>query len=324
MGEASGDAGQHLPDGGGSDVRRPEVSRSVAAGQHLGSRKPHAVATGPGGLLRGIRPDPAYNVRSGGGHVSSSIGSASASCGLNSEAFSTFFRQFLFENASQGKGPPTNSAVLKEWKELPEEERERIKREVRERRKAEDAAALEEARSAETEGAAGSLLQKWREQASRTATPAEIRARLAGGTNTSVSAKRKRKSEEKAEVPRPLFPQKQALNCTERADRRRQMAGSVRTRTQGSKASVTIAASHGVSLEEVSAQLSAPTLSCDWARRDDGCNSDSDVEKPSLTVDMPADSEARKLWDEDMRRKISSAQVRRLVQPSELPIEGGN
>lgn len=323
MEAASGDAGRHLPDAGGSDVRRPEMSRSVPAGQHPGSRKPHAVATGLRGLLRGIRADPAYNVRSGGGHVSSSISSASASCGLNSEAFSTFKRQRLFELASQGKDLPKNAA-LKEWKELPEEERERIKGEVRERRKAEDAAALEEARGAETESAAGSLLQKWREQASRTATPAEIRARLAGSTNTSVSAKRKRKSEEQAEVPRPLFPQKQALNCTERADRRREMAGSVRTRTQGSKASVMIAASHGVSLMEVSAQLSAPTLSCDWARRDDGWNSDSDVEQPSLTVDMPADSEARKLWDEHMRRKISSAQVRRLVQSNELPIEGVN
>lgn len=323
MEEASGDAGRHLPDAGGCEVSRPDVSRSAAAGQHAGPRKPHAVATGLQGLLRGIRADPAYNVRSGRGHVPSSTSSASASCGLNSEAFSTFKRQRLFELASQGKDLPKNAA-LKEWKELPEEERERIKREVRERRKAEDAAALEEARGAETESAAGSLLQKWREQASRAATPAETRARLVGSANTSVSAKRKRKGEEKAEVPRPLFPQKQALNCTDRADRRREMAGSVRTRTQGSKASVTIAASHGVSLMEVSARLSAPTLSCDWARRDDGWNSDSDVEQPSLTVDMPADREARKLWDEQVRRKISSAQVRRLVQSSELPIEGVN
>lgn len=321
MEEANGDAGRQVPDAGGSDISRSDAPHIAAVGQRAGPRKPHAVATGLQGLLRGIRPDPVQTVRSGRAHVPSGSSSASAPGGLNSEAFSTFKRQRLFDLASQGKDIPLH-VILKEWKELPEEERERMKRQVQERRKADDAAALEEARSVEAESAAGSLLQKWREQASRAATPSEIRDRLAGSANSSKTAKRKRKGEEKAEIPQPLFPQKRELNVTDRADRRREMAGSVRARTEGSKASVTIAASHGVSLMQVSAQLSAPTLSCDWARSDNGGNSDSDVEQPSLTVDMPADSEARTLWDEQMRRKISSAQVRRLVQSSELPIEG--
>jgi len=63
----------------------------------------------------------------------------------------------------------------------------------------------------------------------------------------------------------PVFPQRLAASTgVNRADRRREIAGSVRSRTEGSKAEITITASHGVSLAEVSARLSAPTLSCDW------------------------------------------------------------
>jgi len=290
-------------------------SSTTAAGQRP-ARRPCSVAIGVrGSLLHGCRVEPS-NKGGRSQSFSSTASSAASSGAFGNEALSAFKKQRRFELAAQGKDLQPGAA-LKEWLALPEEERERFKREVRERRLADGAGALENARRDETESAAGGLLQKLREQENRKPTPAEIRARLTEEASASGGKKRKQKDIEKAEIRRPVFPQKQdSMNCADRADRRREIAGSVRTRTEGNKAAVTITSSHRVSLAEVSAQLSAPTLSCDWARRDDD---DSDTEQPDLKVDMPAESEARKLMDDHLRRKISSAQVRRLVQTSENP-----
>jgi len=281
-------------------------------------RRAHAVATGLQGLHQGIRAAPAFPSRSGpsGHRHPSGSSSASAPLSMDLKALTAFKRQRRWELAEQGKDPFKDEGASSAWKELSEEERDRVKLRERERERAEDAAAMEEARRAETVSAAGAMLKKLREQESRVPTAAETRARLSQETKASRSGKRKHKDDKMPEIARPVFPQRQeVLNVADRADRRREKADTVRTRTEENKASVTIASSARVSLTEVSAQLSAPTLSCDWARRDD--SDDEDTAADSLTVDMPADSEARKLMDDELRRKISSAQVRRLVQTEE-------
>jgi len=297
-------------------------------------RRPHSVATGLGNLP-GF---PKQSWRSGGSSCSSGVASVRATPGQ--EAFTEYKRQRLFENASRGEELPRDAA-WNEWKVLPDDTRKRYKREAEEHRRALDAAALEQARDEEARSAASALLQKQREQESssssaaakpksaassflqklseqesRKPTAAETRERIKQGSAKPTTEKRKGKKVEPEAMPVAVFPQRLgALGAADRADRRREMAGSVRNRTQGNKADISIASSHDVSLADVSARLNAPTLSCDWKRRADA--SDSDAEDSKLEVDMPGDSDSRKWMEDEIQRKISAAKVRRLVQGNE-------
>lgn len=274
-------------------------------------RRPHAVAT-----LRNFPglPKPSYQRESS--SSASAAGPAGSCMKPHNAVFDAFKRKRLFEKAKQGQELPKNMA-WKEWSALPEEDRNSFKCELQELQRADDATALAEACSAERKSAAAVVLQKLREQASRKPTAAEIREKLTQSAPGPSSQKRKRKDavKENVPIPAPVFKQRSgALGCAERADRRREMAGAVRSRTEGSKADITIASSHHVSLTEVSARLSAPQLSCDWNRH---TGSDSDAEDSRLEVDMPADSDSRKWMEEDLQRRISAAKVRRLVQVGE-------
>jgi len=298
-------------------------------------RRPHSVATGLGNL-----PGLSKQSWHSGGSSSCSSAVASVRATPGSEAFAEYKRQRLFENAARGEELPKNAA-WSEWKTFSDDKRKRYKHEGEEHRRALDAAALEQARheeaksatsallqklneqesssssvAAKPKSAASSMLQKLREQESRKPTAADTRERIKQGSAKPTTEKRKGKKAEPEAMPVAVFPQRLgALGATDRADRRREMVGSVRNRTQGNKADISIASSHDVSLADLSARLNAPTLSCDWARRADA--SDSDAEDSKLEVDMPGDSDSRKWMEDEIQRKISAAKVRRLVQGNE-------
>ena len=122
-------------------------------------------------------------------------------CGV---VFSAFKRKRLFDHASKGEDLPKDSA-WKEWKELPDEERKRYKREAEEQRRAADAAALEEARNDEAKSAASVVLQKLKEQASRKPTVAETRERIKQGAAVPSVQKRKGKKVEPEAMPAPPY-----------------------------------------------------------------------------------------------------------------------
>lgn len=270
-------------------------------------RKRHAVATGLRNLLGGAPQQSSYRCKARDSNLSRNSASEPEPAPVSKlAAYTAFKRQRRMETAAQGEIAKSES-LSKEWSEMPAEEKVRLECKRKEDQRAEDAAALEEACDAERRSAAHAMLAKLREQESRKPTVAEIREKVKQATSTGTK-KQKRKIEQREAVPAPVFPQRvQKSGCDNTSERRRER---VKNLTTGSKGAATISSSHGISLEEVSAKLSAPTLSSDWQRRD----GDSDDEEPLLEVDMPENCDARKLMDDDLRRKNSAAMVRRLVQ----------
>mmetsp|Transcript_156400 Transcript_156400/g.299937 ORF Transcript_156400/g.299937 Transcript_156400/m.299937 type:complete len:286 (-) Transcript_156400:46-903(-) len=193
--------------------------------------------------------------------------------------------------------------LLREWRDLPADEKEQYDQEAREQRSAGSTAS----------GIKGRLQEQG--QAARAVKPLDPNA-------DPLKPRGKRKHETpKAEVRRPVFPRRAtaagAAECRE--DRRREMADTIKVRAEGSAARVAISSSHGVSLAEVSASLSAPRLSCDWEAAAaatiwaDGESEHNDAHG-LLTVDLPDDGRARDFLQQELRREISSAQVRSLAE----------
>jgi len=236
----------------------------------------------------------------------------------------TFFRmRRRMECADKGDKIITNKAALEEWTALPPEEREHFEREAKERRKNANAQAFVASGGAEAEecgqalvascGANGSMLQKLREQSDR---QAQVTAKLPPSTkpldetSDTPKVKRQRKKDPVEEIERPVFPQRRdtAPSCVDKMGRRQEIVGAIRANTQ----SISVSSNHDVSLLEISARLDGPTLSCDWQRRASSDNESDDDRR--LEVDMPAGTSARELMDDEVRRKISSAQVRLLIK----------
>lgn len=163
-----------------------------------------------------------------------------------------------------------------------------------------------------------SMLETLRAQASRQPTAAQIREKVMSAAKADKMEKQTQKKKGKKAVeheaaPVPVFPHQRAhaSAVADSAGRRREMAVAMRSRTEESKSHISIASSNGVSLEEMSARLNAPTLSSDWKPRD---ADDSDDEEPMLQVDMPENTTARQLFDDEVRRKNSAAIVKKLTQ----------
>lgn len=297
--------------------------------QRIGQKPPVNVATGLQGLFSPPRA-PKRSERFSPSRCTSdradAASSASTRCGPANEAFQDFLRLLRLEKAAQGESLSKLEA-MKQWKELPDQDRQNFKREALERRRREDAAALEEARRQErealervptanqssSESTSAAMLRKLREQeASRkpvacSAKPAASSAKARSLSPAASAAKRRRKGEEapRLEIPRPVFP-KSAITEKDRASRRREIAEAAKVRSEG--ATVSVPSSSGLSLAEVSARLDAPTLSCDWQTAAD----DSDAEEALLEVDKPEHCNGREFLNQELQRRISADQVRKL------------
>jgi hypothetical protein len=212
------------------------------------------------------------------------------------------------EMAAQGQELKT-AAAMKEWKELPVEERKRFEDEALARRKAADVDALSETCRLEAENANAGLLQKFREQAHQQLTSRPIAKvdRIAA----SVKRQRKETSDYPEQLRRPVFPERRDMqSLSARTGRRQGTLEAMKVHTENGGASVSVCSSHRISLADVSARLNAPTLSCDWQR---GNSDEEESEEGMLEVDIPEETKARDLMDLELQRKISSAQVKRLM-----------
>jgi len=236
----------------------------------------------------------------------------------------TFFRtQRRLDFAENGE-TLTNKACFEEWKAMAPDEKERFEREARENRRIANAKALAESSKAESEqedpphglGSCGngSMLQRLQEQSNRlakaTAKLPASKNRPLDETSETSKEKRHRKKDPVEEIRRPVFPQRRDAgpSCVDRTGRREEIFESIRTSAQ----TISVSTCHDASLSEISARLEAPTLSCDWQKQ---ASSDGDLDdEDRLEVDMPPGTNARELMEEEVRRQISSAQVRRLIK----------
>lgn len=187
--------------------------------------------------------------------------------------------------------------MLRDWRDLPANEREQYEQEAREHRSAGIAVSGIKCRLQE------------QGQAARPIKPLDPNA-------DPLKPRGKRKQETpKPELRQAVFPRRASTAATEaREDRRREMADTIKVRAEGSVARVAISSSHGVSLADVSASLSAPRLSCDWeasaAAKIWADGESEDDAHGLLTVDLPDNGKARDFLQQELRREISSAQVR--------------
>merc|ERR1712216_299205 len=111
------------------------------------------------------------------------------------------------------------------------------------------------------------------------------------------------------DVPRPVFP----TRATPGEEWRKEVTTSIWEHTKSGDARVSVASSHALDLEDVSKRLSAPTLSFTKAGHvweDEEQEGDAD----DLEVSMPQDTAMRSLLQREVQGKISSAQVRNLVE----------
>jgi len=130
----------------------------------------------------------------------------------------------------------------------------------------------------------------------------------------SKKSKRERK-EQVQQVPTPNFPVR-AAQLENRADRRREVAETLKAQQEGRCAQLTVAASHDVSLADMSERLNAPTFSCDWQQslpweEEDGGHSlgaDLEVELPKINSDAQ-----RSFLREELAQRISTARVQNLT-----------
>lgn len=111
------------------------------------------------------------------------------------------------------------------------------------------------------------------------------------------------------EVPRPVFPSR----STPGEGWRKEIATSILEHTKSGEARVSVASSHELDLEDVSKRLSAPTLSF-TKNGDVWADEEQEDAVDDLEVAIPQDSEMRSLLQREVQGKISSAQVRNLVE----------
>jgi len=222
------------------------------------------------------------------------------SSSLRGTAFGIFLESRRSEHIQKGITVPM-MVLNSEWRRLPEAERREFEEKANLRRGCSNTGT--------------SMAEKLRQQQQRHHLVYPAKKRIdPNEAPPSKKSKRERK-EQVQQVPAPNFPAR-AAQLEDRADRRREVAETLKAQREGRCAQLTVASSHHVNLAEMSERVNAPTLSCDWQQlppweEEDGghgLGADLEVEQPKINSDAQ-----RSFLREELAQRISTARVQNLA-----------